>query len=57
MSALLVEFFYPNFMKVGRIVKYHDVFFKFDNGPYRTMFSEVMALDHLNSSIWMVSGQ
>ena len=33
-----------NFMKLGHIVKYHDIFFKFDNGPYRTMLSVVMAL-------------
>ena len=31
-------------MKLGHIVKYRDVFFKFDNGPYRTMLSVVMAL-------------
>ena len=31
-------------MKLGHIVKYHDVFFMFDNGPYRTMLSAVMAL-------------
>ena len=36
--------FDQNFMKLGHIVKYHDVFFKFDNGPYRTMLSVVMAL-------------
>ena len=36
--------FYQNFMKLGHIVKYDDVFFKFDNGPYRTMLSAVMAL-------------
>ena len=24
-------------MKLGHIVKYHDVFFKFDNGLYGTM--------------------
>ena len=36
--------FDQNFMKLGHIVKYHDVFFKFDNGPYRTMLSAVMAL-------------
>ena len=29
-------------MKLGHIVKYHDVFF--DNDPYRTMFSGVMTL-------------
>ena len=38
------NFFYQNFMKLGHIVKYHDVFFKFDNGPYRTMLSVAMAL-------------
>ena len=36
--------FDQNFMKLGHIVKYHDVFFKFNNGPYRTMPSVVMAL-------------
>ena len=36
--------FDQNFMKLGHIVKYHDVFFKFDNGPYRTMLSVVMVL-------------
>ena len=36
--------FDPNFMKLGQNVKYHDVFFKFDNGPYRTLLSVVMAL-------------
>ena len=36
--------FYQNFMKLGHIVKYHDVFIKFDNGPYRTMLSVVMAV-------------
>ena len=29
--------FYQNFMKLGPIVEYHDVFFKFDNGLYGTM--------------------
>ena len=43
-SALKLEFFYQNLMKLGHIVKYHDVFFKFDNGPYRIMLSRVMAL-------------
>ena len=33
-----------NFIKLGHIVKYHDVFLKLDNGPYRTMPSGVMAL-------------
>ena len=36
--------FDQNFMKLGHIVKYHNVFFKFDNGPHRTMLSTVMAL-------------
>ena len=35
---------YQNFMNLGHIVKYHDVFFKFDNGSYRTRLSRVMAL-------------
>ena len=30
-------------MKLGHIVKYHDVFFKLDNGPYCIMLSVVMA--------------
>ena len=36
--------FYQNFMKLGHIVKYHDVIFKFDNGPYRTRLSREMTL-------------
>ena len=36
--------FYQNFMKLGHIVYYHDVFFKFDNGPYHTRLIRVMAL-------------
>ena len=36
--------FDQNFMKLGHIVYYHDVFFKFDNGPYGTMLSVVRAL-------------
>ena len=36
--------FYQNFMKLGHIVKYHNVFFKFDNGPYCTRLSVVMTL-------------
>ena len=31
-------------MKLGHIVKNHDVFFKFDNGLYPTILSVVMAL-------------
>ena len=41
-----------NFMKLGHIVKYHNVFFKFDNGPYRTMLSVVMALCLWKFTIW-----
>ena len=33
-----------NFMKLGHIVYYHNVFFMFDNGLYHTMLSRVMAL-------------
>ena len=36
--------FDQNFMKLGHIVKYHNVFFKIDNGPYRTRLSVVMVL-------------
>ena len=36
--------FDQNSMKLGHIVKYHDVFLKFNNGPYRIMLSVVMAL-------------
>ena len=36
--------FDQNFMTLGHIVKYHNVFFKFDNGLYRTRLSVVMAL-------------
>ena len=34
--------FYQNFMKLGHVVQYHNVFFKLDNGPYRTRLSRVM---------------
>ena len=44
--------FDQNFMKLGHIVLYHDVFFKFDNGPYRTMLSVVMALCLWKFTIW-----
>ena len=36
--------FDQSFIKLGHIVKYHNVFFKFDNGPYRKRLSIVMAL-------------
>ena len=35
--------FYQNFMKLGHIVLYHNVF-KFDNGPYRTRLLVVMGI-------------
>ena len=34
-----------NFMKHGHIVKYHDVFFKFDNDLYVTMLYGDIALN------------
>ena len=37
-------FFIKIFMKLGHIVKYHNVVFKFDNGLYRTRLSVVMTL-------------
>ena len=36
--------FDQNFMKLGHNVEYHVNFFRFDNGPYLTMLSVVMAL-------------
>ena len=36
--------FDQTFMKLGHIIEYHNVFFKFDNYPYRTRLSVVMAL-------------
>ena len=41
-SALMNSFDY-NSMKLGHIIKYHNVF-KFQNGPYRIMPSGVIAL-------------
>ena len=41
--------FDQNFMKLDHIVKYHDIFFKFDKGPYRTMLSAVMAFVYENA--------
>ena len=35
------------FMKLCHIVQYHNVFFKFDNGPYRTMNSLFMLIHQL----------
>ena len=36
--------FDQDFMRLGHIVKYRDVLFKFDKGPYCTMLSGVMSL-------------
>ena len=36
--------FDQSFMKLGYIVTYYNVFFKFDNGPCRAMLSGVIAL-------------
>ena len=36
--------FNSNFMKLGHIVKYYNVFFKIDNYLYSTMLAVVMAL-------------
>ena len=40
--------FYQNFMKLGHIVKYHDVF-TFDNGPYVPGFQELWPFVYENS--------
>ena len=40
------------FMKLGHMVKYHDVFFKFHDSPYRTMLSVVVALCLWKFTIW-----
>ena len=44
--------FYQIFMKIGHIVKHHIVFFKFNDGPYRTRLSRVMALCLWKFTIW-----
>ena len=36
--------FEQNFIKLGHIVAYHNVLYKFDKGPYRIMPSGVIAL-------------
>ena len=55
MSLSKLYTFDQNFMKLGHIVKYHYVFFKFDNGPYRNMLSVVMGLSLYNSPVEMIS--
>ena len=47
--------FYQNFMKLGHIVKYHGVFFKFNNGPYCTMLSVVKPFVYENSPFESIS--
>ena len=42
-SALNMNSFDYNSIKLGHIIKYHNVF-KFQNGPYRIMPSGVIAL-------------
>ena len=44
--------FYQIFMKLGHIVKYHDVYLKFDNGLNRTRLSRVMALCLWKFTVW-----
>ena len=53
-SALLVQYFWSEFYETWShcLVPCHDVFFKFDNGPYRTMPSVVMALCLWKFTIW-----
>ena len=40
-----------NSLKPGHIINYHNVFFKFENGPYLIMPSGVIALN--DSSLFM----
>ena len=40
----LTRIFLSEFYELGHIVKYRNVFFKFDNGIYHTRLSVVMAL-------------
>ena len=44
--------FDQNFMKLLHIVYLHNVFFKFDNGLYRTMLSGVMTLCLWKFTVW-----
>ena len=46
--------FDQNFMKLGHIIKYHNVF-KFDNGPYLTMPSELLPFIYENSPFEAIS--
>ena len=48
--------FDQNFIKLGHIIKYYNVFFKFDNGPYHTCFLYILPFIHENSQYLMVSG-
>ena len=44
-----------NFMKLGHIVKYHDVFFKFDNFLIATYLQELWSFVHENLPFEMMS--
>ena len=44
--------FHQNFMKLNHIVMYCNVFYKFNNGPYHTMLSGVMALCLWKFTVW-----
>ena len=50
-----LNIFDQNFMKLGHIVLYHDVFVKFDNDPNGIMLSVVMALCYENASFETMS--
>ena len=41
--------FDQNLMKLGHIVKYNDVFFKFDNGPYHTILTYQITVAYYSS--------
>ena len=45
--------FGQNFMKLGHIVKYYDVLFKFDNGPYRYPGSRHAFISLYNDPLFM----
>ena len=41
--------FDQNFMKLGHIVEYHDVFFKYDNGHIAPCFQQLWPFVYENS--------
>ena len=55
-SSLEVKYFDHNFMKLGHIGSYYDVFLKYDNGLYRNMLSGDIVLCSWKFTILMVSG-